>query len=63
MFQTVLPYFWRTKKRKKRTSWRTRKRTGRTLKKLYALIKKNVLFCTPKRTIWQHWFQIRSKKH
>jgi hypothetical protein len=31
LFTPVLPYFWRTKKRKKRTSRRTRKRTGRTL--------------------------------
>ena len=29
----MLPYFWRTKKRKKRTSRRTRKRTGRTRKR------------------------------
>jgi hypothetical protein len=36
----VLPYFWRTKKRKRRTSRRTRKRTGRTLleKKAYNFI-------------------------
>ena len=36
----MLPYFRRTKKRKKRTSRRTRKRTGRTLleKKAYNFI-------------------------